>query len=53
MRVYLEKETKVIPIIGGSNCERVEITWEIKVLDDGYMVVEMIDFEPIPRTEVQ
>lgn len=47
MKAIIEKEKRWLPILGSSNLEEVEITWETRVLDDGYVVVEMLDYVPI------
>ena len=53
MKTYLEKETKKIPLIGGTNHEEVELIWEVRILDDGYVVVELLDFDIITAPQMQ
>jgi hypothetical protein len=46
-------EKMKVPLLGASNFEDVEVTWETRVLDDGYVVQEMIEFNIITHYEPQ
>ena len=53
MQIHQWTEKTRIPIIGASNYESVEILWETRILDDGYVVVELMEFNVIAHGEVQ
>ena len=42
-----------VPLLGASNYEDVIVHWETRILDDGAVVTELMEFEIITHGEVQ